>query len=362
MRIKVKQAVTDDRYKCDMCDTEWLTETDVEIHRKKAHINKLLLMIKSKDYNICLTCVRDQGTPEGLLRHIKTEHLLTSPTAHRIEREIFICDHCNHIFFNKMMLIAHIQYIHGTKISKNNYISCPKCYKRKNVKKLWFHFAVHQMNMISTCQICFVDCRNTRRLKEHMRTHTGYYYCETCNFTTNKDKYFENHVLKHKHRNAFPRNVEPRKYFVPGPFLGLWKYKRETGIKGLQIHDVFICVLCREICASKGDMRSHIFVDHAPETIAKKKLLCSCGEEFFNTVLLKHHVFKMKGDHKIVENVDDSDFGRLLAEEKNNAEENVQNDFINNYEIVLDDTSDSAEIVPLEDFAEESGNAYDIPD
>lgn len=48
-------------------------------------------------------------------------------------------------------------------------------------------------------------------------------------------------------------------------------------------------------------MLQHFATAHTnAQTKIKKKYICACGEEFFNSVLLKHHVFKMKEPHRVI--------------------------------------------------------------
>ncbi|CAB3238229.1 unnamed protein product [Arctia plantaginis] len=63
--------------------------------------------------------------------------------------------------------------------------------------------------------------------------------------------------------------------------------------------EIQICVLCRTLCETEEQMLHHIYGDHSPmNTVEIKRHVCACGEEFFNRVLLKHHIFMMKGNHQ----------------------------------------------------------------
>lgn len=91
------------------------------------------------------------------------------------------------------------------------------------------------------------------------------------------------------------------RYFVPQWRMASWNRKFLNIFKGITLApEVQICVLCRAICESEEQMLKHIYGDHSPANTEKiKRHLCTCGEEFFNGVLLKHHIFTLKGDHKV---------------------------------------------------------------
>jgi hypothetical protein len=127
------------------------------------------------------------------LKHYKVEHLYSEPDAKYVEKEIFVCNYCNHIFFNKLMLELHITSNH----LHSNMLSCPMCQKKIKRTGLWRHVESHQVQSISTCPICFVKCKNTIDLREHALKHTKFYTCSKCGYESNKETSFTNHLKMH---------------------------------------------------------------------------------------------------------------------------------------------------------------------
>lgn len=251
-------------------------------------------------------CITNQKTPENLLRHIKAVHLLSSEDAKRVEREIFICNECSKIFFNKRMLVAHMAVRHRNVRSKKQRFECPKCLKLVRCNTLWSHFQFEDILSMACCPICLVKFTNTTELKSHILTHPSYFYCNICNYSTKTEKTFNEHVSKHKKKCKSVDNIDKlniEQYFISSVRYMKWRLLRISSFKGLNLPpNVYICVLCREICRNTEEMKNHYLAHVAVEEkrVEKKKHVCTCGEEFFNSVLLKHHVFKMKGEHSVI--------------------------------------------------------------
>lgn len=248
-----------------------------------------------------------QPNYSALISHMKTEHLLSSPTAKRVEREIYICDYCNNIFFNKDILDIHIQFRHlyTMKERKTRRFKCPRCVKTSSLVNVWFHLQKHDISSVSACDICLLTFPNRQQLHEHLKSHPFLYRCETCLYSTNKESLFNSHLDKHESRvikrmRKVDRTV--KKVFRVTKKDILVKFNIHNLLRGLLLPNILrICILCREICTDKIDMRIHVLKDHLfKETTVKIKYICACGEEFSNKILIKHHVFKLKGTHRIL--------------------------------------------------------------
>lgn len=248
-------------------------------------------------------CITKQETREKLLSHIKSVHLLSSENATRIEREIFICNECSKIFFNKRMLVVHMAVRHRNVRSKKQRVECPKCQKLVRCKTLWAHCQFEDILSIACCPICLTKFNNTTEMRSHILTHPSYFYCNICHYSTKSEKNFNEHVLKYKNRIKDIKNLEAEKidqYFLSNRRYMQWRLLRISSFKGLNLPpNVNVCVLCREICSSLDEMKKH-YLSHmdVEQRVEKKKYFCTCGEYFFNSVLLKHHVFKMQGEHR----------------------------------------------------------------
>lgn len=248
-------------------------------------------------------CITNQKTPENLLRHIKTVHLLSSEDAIRIEREIYICNECSKIFFNKRMLIVHMAVRHRNVRSKKQRIECPKCLKPVRCNALWSHCQFEDILSIACCPICLTKFRNTTEMKSHMSTHPSFFYCNICNYSTKSVQNFNEHVSKYKNKLQHVEKVDKLKLeqcFVSNIRYMQWRLLRIGSFKGLNLPpNINVCIICREICRNSEEMKQH-YLSHAivEQPLEKKKHVCTCGEEFFNNVLLKHHVFKLQGEHR----------------------------------------------------------------
>ncbi|XP_052748423.1 PR domain zinc finger protein 5-like [Galleria mellonella] len=288
-------------YYCDMCDEGgWDSETELEIHRQYIHTDILCNLLNNKNKIVCFTCKREQPDRKTLYNHIKEEHLLSSKNAVRVEREIYICDYCCHIFFNKLLLASHIQRKHWPKTTKR-IIECPKCLKMVTPQFLYGHAEMHQLQSISLCPICLEKCINRSDLAVHLRSHMKHYYCNICQYSTKRENYYQTHINHHK-KYKVPYQGDFARYYIPVKGVLKKKFLTPFPIKGLPLwNNVHICILCREICLSRHKMQLHVSEHIEPKVTLRKRHVCVCGEEFFNNVLLKHHVFKLKGSHSALD-------------------------------------------------------------
>ncbi|XP_045509111.1 zinc finger protein 142-like [Colias croceus] len=294
--VNTKENYDDEMYSCDKCsEGDWYSETEVECHKQKRHKKELLNLLHGNSENLCKMCLQIFEDRDELIKHIKTDHLLSSEDATRVEREIFICDECHCIFFNKRHLALHIIY-HHYRVRGQMRVECPKCEKFIRIRTLWFHFLVHKIQSVASCKICFYKCKNRQHLREHVKSHPKHLYCAICQYETKKEDLFKQHLaLKHKNSNAIACNPQP--YFVPK--YAEVRMPKLSSFLGLSLtNNVRLCVLCREICVGDCEMHEHIKVHMSGEKILSKLYSCVCGEQFFNKVLLKHHIFKLKGIHR----------------------------------------------------------------
>ncbi|KAM3955269.1 uncharacterized protein ACR2FA_010842 [Aphomia sociella] len=286
------------QYDCEMCDDSgWSTETELELHRRYVHSIELCNLLNDKTRIVCVTCAREQPDRQTLYKHIKEEHLLSSATARQVEREIYVCDYCHHIFFNKNLLVTHIQQRHILRHDRAR-IQCPKCFKLLHYNVMYGHFEMHRLQSISLCPICLKKCKNKNDLSLHVKMHKRYYHCDICQYNAKNETRFLMHIQNHKYkRNEFKGDC--MQYFVPQKGVIKKKFQVHYMIKGLALwNNVHICVLCRKICMNQRKMRIHMMEHTDAKLSVKKKHLCLCGEEFFNNVLLKQHIFKLQGHHR----------------------------------------------------------------
>ncbi|XP_050556520.1 protein suppressor of hairy wing-like [Spodoptera frugiperda] len=295
--------VIDEGFLCDLCTSgPFSTELDVDIHRRNTHKWEILKALRDEDVPICSICLYIQKDKESLIQHILTNHLCCAPDAKIINRELFICDYCNRLFFNKDLLITHIYHYHIPKEVKqvtNIRHNCPKCLKIIPGKSTWFHLLYHGIFNSRTCPVCLSSFNRNTEVLNHMKNHKPYLKCNICGFTTMKERFFASHLEKHKKDVYLNEHGDVSKYFTPQHTFPSLQNRQSHTLKGVPLaNEVRICVLCRAVCLTYEEMVIHIHGDHLPDEKAKtKKYQCLCGEDFFNNVLLKHHVFKMRSGH-----------------------------------------------------------------
>ncbi|XP_022129025.1 PR domain zinc finger protein 5 [Pieris rapae] len=282
-------------YDCDMCDSGgWTSETEIEVHKHMEHKQEMLHLLYQDSDELCEICLKKFDSSDDLKKHIKSEHLLSSEDAIRVERELFICDICQAFFFNKKQLAVHIVHCH-INIKK---IECARCNRTIPVKNLWFHYIHHNIQSVATCKICFLKCKDRKSLKEHILTHRKYFHCEICQYQTKKEDLFNNHIQLRHNRNFsnLPTYNNIDIYFYPTSYTK--KLSRTSHFRGLMLsNDYRVCILCREIFNNLIKMQMHIYEHVMGNEIIEIKYQCMCGEVFSNKVLLKQHVFQLKGNH-----------------------------------------------------------------
>ncbi|KAG7306696.1 hypothetical protein JYU34_008121 [Plutella xylostella] len=296
-------------YSCKICPNEYDSETELESHKAKVHSRYLYLRSRINK-NTCRVCRKVKKTEEDLFKHIKTVHFLSTCTTKYVERDIFICDHCSRIFFNKRMLIIHISRHMKVKTDPE----CPKCFRiLKSQYTYMTHLELHYINSVGTCPICFNKFQDRNAMLSHVfEAHKMVYNCTVCNYAFEKMSPYARHMENdHNQPSNFASYLSVTKEVlnrcfvsstpVPStPFL----YTPYTPAKGLNIAGlIHVCVLCRALCKNETEQREHISRMHLQPTrvFTKKVYGCSCGEDFYNNVLLKHHIFTLKGTHCVRE-------------------------------------------------------------
>lgn len=201
------------------------------------------------------------------------------------------------------MLVVHMAVRHRNVRSRKERVECPKCLKLVRCNTLWAHCQFEDILSIACCPICLTKFMNTTEMHSHIKTHQSYFHCNICTYNTKSENNFKQHILKYKNRFKHVDNVDKFKVeqcFISSIRYMRWRLLRLSSFKGLNLPpNINVCIICREICRNSDEMKKH-YMSHVvvEQRVEKKKHVCTCGEEFFNQVLLKHHVFKMQGDHR----------------------------------------------------------------
>lgn len=301
VKLDTKQYVPK-KYYCNVCDhgpDPYDSETEVEIHKQIFHKPTLILNGLPSNSTMCLACAEDFTTKEELISHVKVSHLFSSEDSERVEREIFICNVCRYIFYSKALLVVHLQNLHKQFYERPVESLCPHCNILIAKGSLWHHFETRGLKSVSTCPFCFLKFPNRKEMYMHIEKHPRYLQCEVCKYQSPKRVHFKNH-LKSCRSNGRVQVKNLKLYYVDGNIPPKWSYKVNFVPRGLNLYGMLlICVLCRQICRDKSELKSHLDEVHSEKklVIAVRHQMCVCGEKFSNKILFKHHVFKLGEGH-----------------------------------------------------------------
>ncbi|CAK1592600.1 unnamed protein product [Parnassius mnemosyne] len=297
-------------YCCDFCYDGWDSETEVDIHRNTTHRKEMLDLLKATNQHVCRICYKSYENKDDLIRHIKTWHLLSSEDAVRVEREIFICDYCSMLFFNKLLIQTHLLLYHMDVDKIETFTECAKCHRIYRLRTMWYHFQAHYIQSVAGCKICLTKCKNRKDVLKHLETHRKFLFCNVCRYETMHEEYFREHLAT-RHRKSVNssrrNNFKWKPYFSPktSDYINKFRFVCDTASKGVDLPlledtQLHICIFCREICFGEQSAKDHIWYVHhqALEPPLTSSHVCICGEKFAFKVLLKQHLFKEKCDRK----------------------------------------------------------------
>ena len=168
-----------DRLKCDQCDKDFSTNSNLQKHRK-AH---------NSAPQKCNLCDHIYKTVESLKAHIADIH-----TAKRIE-----CDECEKMFSTIARLNGHKKAIHVLKSFK-----CGQCkFRSKTNSKLKIHInethnSTHPV-LIYKCDLCGFQGRssNLKAHKEAVHENKKNWFCKACPFSSYRKESFLVHMRIH---------------------------------------------------------------------------------------------------------------------------------------------------------------------
>lgn len=125
-----------------------------------------------------------------------------------------------------------------------------------------------------------------------------------CLYETKKSSLFNKHLESCSRGSGNMQFKNVSRFYTSGHVNQKWAYRVQFVRKGLNLFKmVKICVLCKHICVTIKELKQHLENTHCEfkkETTQFSKM-CTCGEVFPITILLKHHVFKMGGDHQALD-------------------------------------------------------------
>lgn len=148
----------DHEYKCDLCDVQFPTRHEKELHDRE--VNHARFPCKAPD------CGKCYSKREHLNRHVLTSHK-TSDT----QQKPFRCDICNIGFAYSHGLVRHKNRSH---VNQNKPYECAQCllaFKKKS--DLQAHSYVHTGVLPFECDECQARFAKRFQLVRHERSHSG---------------------------------------------------------------------------------------------------------------------------------------------------------------------------------------------
>ncbi|XP_018800810.1 PREDICTED: zinc finger protein 2-like isoform X1 [Bactrocera latifrons] len=191
-------------YTCQLCDTKEATRVALNEHKRLCHGIE-------QQAHVCQVCARNFSTTRRLREHMATH----------TGEDLYGCNYCDKRFKCSSNLYAHRKWKHPTEWAQD----------QSEYKRLC-HAIEKQLNV---CQVCARNFSSTRRLREHMATHTGedLYTCNYC------DKRFKSNSNLYTHRK--------------------WKHPTEwaqdASGKELEPH---VCQVCARNFSTKRGLREHM--------------------------------------------------------------------------------------------------------
>ncbi|KAJ8675106.1 hypothetical protein QAD02_010892 [Eretmocerus hayati] len=149
------------QYECDQCDKKYNLKADLTSHKKYKHSD-------TKEF-VCDVCGRVCNTANGLYGHQKYAHFKTE----------FECQVCHRRLASQANLDEHIQKQH----EERQLFMCEECGKVfHEARKLRTHMRVHTGVRPYECSVCKKSFGKQTGLRQHLLTHSGQrpYVCDVC--------------------------------------------------------------------------------------------------------------------------------------------------------------------------------------
>lgn len=144
-------------YPCPDCIRVFASKRGLTMHRREIHNTEMETKRAKKPFK-CNECDRGFPTEEHLNKH-KATHVG------------FFCDICGYRFTQYGNMKNHRLRHMGVKSFKCDYEQCE--YSSFTRRELQSHIMTHTGVMPRVCDVCGKKCRDSGKLKEHMRRHTG---------------------------------------------------------------------------------------------------------------------------------------------------------------------------------------------
>ncbi|XP_058820355.1 zinc finger protein 271-like isoform X2 [Topomyia yanbarensis] len=280
---------------CCGCNNIFLTEADIEEHRKKEHSQS-----SGSGEFTCKLCLKSFQSDSSFSAH-----------RNKLKQDCYeSCKPCQLIFLTEIELMRHEIKFHIDKsalmiasgkykrVTTIIYKCVPSCRNGyANQKQLIDHYyLVHKRTGTideedTTCPYCGLHFPNERDFLEHMdrKVDSNQYQCifESCKFTTDRLSCIVRHCTK-GHKKKFPR-FRWQKYMPDlKHFNVIGNIDESTEI--LQ-RKSGMCCGCSKIFELEEDLNRHYKEKHLPIEDGCQYRCSACGKGFRTKLGLSHHAF-----------------------------------------------------------------------
>ena len=268
--MKHRRSVHNKMFRCDECDKVFKKKTDLKNHKLCVHDN--LKKFKSNQ------CDKSFSIQKYLTKHIFRIH-------QSITENMFECDLCEKMFFNKDTLNIHKRNVHAEK-----YSYCKVCNKKfSSTSNMKLHIdAVHLGVKRYQCKLCHESFSHSNVLKSHSkRVHEGTasYKCLICEKVFHLRSDLLLHIKRRHENRQSPNEICPycNKQFKSGSrFLREHIENIHNKVKN------YACDLCDTTFGGQSLLKVHRKTIHNNETFTCNICNKSLRKSFFKRHMAFH--------------------------------------------------------------------------
>lgn len=293
------------RFKCDMCEKSYSFKAALYKHR-------LLIHLEGKKHK-CPLCDYLAGSKHEIRLHHNNHHTSNRENTN----DYYFCAECGISFHNGSTLKRHLYQQHGRKLLFRRVISnkCALCQEPTNssyyAEKHYAQVHHNGEKPMRQCGFCKVEIKLYDDYVQHLKIHSGVFFCLVCGSPFFTEESLIAHVPTHRslekklrkcscdhcgHRTftKFQMLVHLSKHFEnPQPNTCEICGKTFRIASSLYTHRMYHsegtipCERCGKKFVRNSDLNYHIKKDHTHE----KPFKCIiCGSSYISKQALKHHL------------------------------------------------------------------------
>ena len=212
-------------FKCDICDTEFLKESNFNHHKDTAH-------------KMCHLCGKIFKSANELSYHRLLDH-----------RTIYKCDRCDMEFLKESNCNHHKENCPRRRRGAHMCKICDA--DLKTYERLYTHLNQHDELKTFVCEICGKGFVFQGQLNSHLRKHNKdkNYQCEECGKAIKSNEAFKKHQQRHKGIKPYMCDICGKKLASPEGYKS-----HVTAHKG---PPPFMCDLCDKGYYTQGNLKNH---------------------------------------------------------------------------------------------------------